>query len=572
MKRLLLCVGAGLGCRPPVVPATGERSVTILAMNDWHAAFGERETGDGARGGLPWFLAAIEARRAVDPELLLLDAGDGFQGDAMANARLGQATVEAFTQMGVDAAAIGNHEFDHGPCKAGICDDPHPLRGALRAAAARAPYPYLAANIVEEAGQPWRPPGVQASVLWERGGVKVGVLGLTTQDTPTTTRPEHVADLRFTDVVAAAEANAAELRADGAEVVVAVAHVSGDCRDAPADGPCVPDGELGRLLTELPRGTLDLIVAGHAHHRMQGRVGDTVFIETGAHGGALGEVDVRVTASGAVQVQVVPRPLWSLDHAPADPWCAEGVAYPRQARPVGGVQLAPAEAGIALGRSLQVWNGPGCAAVGCLQAAAPRFDPETQSSPLGALVSDALLAAHPGAQVAFQNAGGLRDDLAEGLVRLRDVDRVMPFRDGSHAVSLSGADLLRAIEVGASGAHGLLLPAGLSYTVTTGDGLARDLDGDGVASLWERDRVCAVTVGGAPLDREATYAVVVSDFLLGGGDHQAVGLGRGTGRAVSSEGRSPRVADSIGDHIAAAGAACREVDRHPRVVVTDCQP
>ena len=371
MNRVLLLT-ALVGCVPPQPPTGGTRRISILAMNDWHAAFGERERADDAVGGLPWFAAAVDARRAVDPELLLLDAGDGFQGDPMANATLGQATVDAFTLLGVDASAVGNHEFDHGPCIPGVCTDPHPLRGALRAAAARAPYPYLAANITDESGTPWAPDGVQASVMLERSGLKIGVLGLSTQDTPTTTNPDHVVDLRFTDVVEAAERTARALRGDGAHVVVALAHVSGDCKDAPPDGPCVPDGELGRLLQELPSGTLDLIVAGHAHQAMQGRVKDTVFIETGAYGAALGQVDVTVDGAGEVDVRVHPRPLWGLDHAPADPWCVADVDYPRAARPVGGVSLVPSGAAIKLGRALSVWNGPGCAEVGCLQADALR--------------------------------------------------------------------------------------------------------------------------------------------------------------------------------------------------------
>ena len=109
MKARLLLLAGLLGCRPPVPSGAGARRVSLLAMNDWHAAFGERETAGGAVGGLPWLAAAVDARRAVDPELLLLDAGDGFQGDPMANARLGQATVDAFALLGVDAAAVGNH-------------------------------------------------------------------------------------------------------------------------------------------------------------------------------------------------------------------------------------------------------------------------------------------------------------------------------------------------------------------------------------------------------------------------------------------------------------------------------
>lgn len=556
-----------IGCRPPPAPEPEVRTLTVLAMNDWHAAFGERETAGGAAGGLPWLSAAVQARRAVHPELLLFDAGDGFQGDPAANATLGGATVDAFALLGVDAAAVGNHEFDHGPCQPGVCSDPHPLRGALRAAVARAPYAYLSANVTTAGGAPWSPPGVASSTMFTRSDVRVGVLGLTTADTPTTTKGAHVADLRFTDVVAAAERAAADLRADGAEVVVALAHVSGDCRDRAPDAPCTPDGELGRLLTELPHGTLDLIVAGHAHHAMQGRVGGTVFVETGAHGAALGEVTLAVSAAGPPTVEVRPAPLWELAHAPADPWCQPEVAYPTSARPVGGVPLAPDPDAIALGDHLGVWRGEGCHAVGCLDAPAARRSPGAADSPLGALVADALLDALPSAQVALQNAGGLRAELAAGPVVRRDVDGVMPFRDRSQLVELRGADLWRALEIGASGAHGLLLPAGLTYTVSAGPGRPRDLDGDGRAALWERARLCAVEVGGVPLDPSATYRVVVSDFLLGGGDHQALGLARGVPVA-----EGPPVAAAIEAWIADPADRCRAVPTTPRVVVQDCDP
>ena len=79
----------------------------------------------------------MDAQRVADPELLLLDAGDGFQGDPMANARLGQATVDAFALLGVDAAAVGNHEFDHGPCLPDVCTDPPPPRGVSQLRAER---------------------------------------------------------------------------------------------------------------------------------------------------------------------------------------------------------------------------------------------------------------------------------------------------------------------------------------------------------------------------------------------------------------------------------------------------
>ena len=229
--------------------------------------------------------------------------------------------------------------------------------------------------------------------------------------------------------------------------------------------------------------------------------------------------------------------------------------------------MVPSADAVALGRALQVWNGPGCTAVGCLETDAVR-------GPLTGVVARwdrssrmPFLQPFPTHRWRCRSAGGLRDNLSAGTVRQRDIDQVMPFRDHANQVSLSGADLLRALEVATSGAHGGLIPAGLTYTVTSGAGVDRDLDGDGQQSLWERDRLCTVRVGGAPLQADATYAVVVSDFLLGGGDHQATGLGRGANPQPG-----PRVADAIRAHISSAGEDCRAVDAAVRIDVMDCDP
>ena len=135
-------------------------------------------------------------------------------------------------------------------------------------------------------------------------------------------------------------------------------------------------------------------------------------------------------------------------------------------------------------------------------------------------MADTMLQAFPEADLAIQNAGGIRSNLPPGILRREHLQSVMPFDNRTFLVEMSGQDVLTMFRIGSSGQHGLLqVSDGTSYhfdpTLTDGT----DLDGDGAVADWERDRLCGVTVRGAPIDPEATYRVVTSDFLFTGGDH-----------------------------------------------------
>ena len=202
-------------CKPPAKPVDqGPVTLHIVAMNDFHGALYEQpmKGSDKAIGGLPWLAGAVDALRADHPDLLLLDAGDLFQGSWPVNATEGRGSVEAENLLGVDAAAVGNHDFDYGPIEG---DDS--LRGALKAGAKLAKFQWLTANVFHEDGTRWEPEGIAPWTMLERKGRKIAVIGLTTTDTPETTLKKNVADLRFEDVVQAVqdiltEVNAAQDR------------------------------------------------------------------------------------------------------------------------------------------------------------------------------------------------------------------------------------------------------------------------------------------------------------------------------------------------------------------------
>src|SRR5438270_611117 len=143
-------------------------------------------------------------------EVILLDAGDAFQGTLISNEFRGKSVVDVYNVMGMNAAAIGNHDFDFGI-------------PVLKERMAQSKFPWLSANVFMK-GTRNRPEWAKASVLLEIGGIKVGVIGLSTRETATVTNPLNVADYEFVEggPIAAQEADA--LRARGATVVLITAH------------------------------------------------------------------------------------------------------------------------------------------------------------------------------------------------------------------------------------------------------------------------------------------------------------------------------------------------------------
>src|SRR5207342_3432525 len=180
------------------------------------------------------------ARAADHGAVLLLDGGDLFQGTLESNLNEGAVVIASYNAMGYAASAIGNHEFDFGPAGESQTprapgDDP---RGALKARAREAHFPFLTANIIDEStGQPVAWPNVRPSMIVTAAGVRVGIVGLATNVTLSATMAANTRGLAIAPLAPALAAEAQKLRAAGASVVIAVAHAGGVCRafDDPHD-------------------------------------------------------------------------------------------------------------------------------------------------------------------------------------------------------------------------------------------------------------------------------------------------------------------------------------------------
>lgn len=556
-------------CHPTQSPIPFQHpiQITIAAINDFHGALDEKpvqDHPDRARGGLPVLAGAIDQMRADDPDLVLLDGGDEFQGDWAVNYSEGRGSVEAFDLLKVDVTAVGNHEFDYGDGPEGT----NPLTGALETAFLQSPR-FVSANIAKADGTPWSPDGLRPWRMVERGPVKIGVIGLSTMETPQTTLAKNVEGLVFQDPVETLRRVVPEVRGAGADVIVVVGHLTGKCEPKgyydlpPAD--CVPDGEIGRVLTELPEGTIDVFVTGHAHTLLAQRIGKTFVVQNRNAGAAIGEIDLMVGPNGVMTDASSVKAPWAMEHAKLDPGCDPG-EYSLAPLDVGGRMVTPSAAGLALARDIESKAPSLCEKVAC--AADPLFRNRNGESGLGDVVADAMIAAFPGADGAVTNSGGLRGDIPAGDVRRGTVQSVMPFDNKTILVEMTGQQIRELLRIGASGAHGVLQVSGVSYAFDPAATAGTDRDADGKISDWERDRLCGGSVGTAPIDDAKTYHIVTTDFLYTGGD--AVGPAFAGTKIV---GEGPLVRDAILTWMQARTACVTSPvsAAHPRVAEGACK-
>ena len=525
---LLASLCAALACETPTpaaartgsTPAAPPLPFTILGTNDWHgwAEPHQARGPDGSsvdEGGLSLYASVVKLLRAeTGGRLLVLDAGDIFQGTMVSNLSEGAVMVDAFNALGMDAVAVGNHEFDYGPVGPSVVptkpgEDPF---GALKARIAQAHFPFLAANVVDAAtgtAPAWLGSG---TVMRDIGGLRVGIIGLATPETPRTTNPINVASLRFLPLAPAAKAAAERLRAQGAEVVVVVAHAGGRCDDLkdPNDGThCHPGEEIFAMLAQLPRGTVDAVVAGHTHRAVGHFVNGTPVIETSALGRSFGVISLQIDPKTR-------RPIASATRIEAEvPLCervVEGSVRCDASVLGSGKPLMPGSYhGQALHRdqAMEALLAPALARVAAAQAQSLGVEvpvtlrrDSTGESSLGDSTADALRQME-GADVALLNSGGLRADLTAGPLTYGHLYETFPFDNAVATLQLTAAELrglLKAIL-----AHGRVpQQSGLKLAVAACPG------GLEVMDLRLSD--------GAALADGRLYRVVLPDYLARGGD------------------------------------------------------
>ena len=248
----------------PREPAT----VTIYATNDIHGVVAEIP--DNGVIGLP-IIAGIAASTENS---ILIDAGDATQGQSFATVDTGKHVIEVMNAAGYDAMAAGNHEFDYGA-------------DALLANAASAEFPILSANTLKD-GEPL----LDCHTVIEAGGFKIGVIGVTTSSTATSTNPAKLEGITFENEIEAVKAEMAEL--DGqVDAFILVTHLG----DNPA-AASITSEQLLEGLTPNELWSIAAVIDGHSHTIEDVDYGTVPIVQTGTQNTSLGVVTISFGETG----------------------------------------------------------------------------------------------------------------------------------------------------------------------------------------------------------------------------------------------------------------------------------
>jgi 2',3'-cyclic-nucleotide 2'-phosphodiesterase (5'-nucleotidase family) len=518
--------------------------------------------------GLAGHLANLRASGEVDG-MLLVDGGDLFQGTLESNPNEGAAVIAAYNQIGYAASAVGNHEFDFGPegerAVPGPGDDP---RGALKARAAAAHFPFLAANVLDSAtGRPVAWPHFAPSVMVERAGVRIGIIGLSTESTPHTTMSSNFAGLSIAPLAPAVAAEAARLRSRGAQVIVVAAHAGGRCRDFddPRDAAsCEPDQEIFEVARALPPHTVDVIVGGHTHAGVAHEVAGVAIVQSFSNGAAFGRVDLVVDPArrgGAVVERRIHPPRFVCGDRPTPSSDRDAEPTACQPAPYAGRPVVP-------DRRVAAIVAPYIESARKLRDTqlgvvvdSPVRRAWAQESALGNLFADLMRQAGRDADVAITNGGGLRADLPAGPLTYGALYQAMPFDNRFARVRVTGAQLGHIVA-------GNVMKGGGIFSLSGVRASARCRGGELAVSLRRED-------GRRVRDRDQLL-LLTSDFLATGGDGMLAGLDLPDGAVRLDEGAPIR--DALAEVLRARGGHLSGDDRHvidkraPRIALPGPRP
>ncbi|MBC7219947.1 5'-nucleotidase C-terminal domain-containing protein [Candidatus Bipolaricaulota bacterium] len=496
-------------------------TLTILHTNDTHS-----QLENMARQA-----TLVEEIRLQVPDVLLLHAGDAVMGTLYYTVHKGRAEAWVLERMGFTAMTLGNHEFNEGP-------------SGLAEFAEAVSFPLLCANF-DFTEDPLLAGKILPYVIVEVGGGRVGIIGLTTASTAWSSNPGP--NIVIADPITAARQAVDELSALGVNAIIALTHLGWE-----------EDLELARSVTGI-----DIVIGGHSHTLPEDyptvverklinintasseelqtlyRIGPVLaqrIIDYRTEHGPFQTIEGIMAVSGigpAIFAGIRDR-ISVTDAAPPVLVVQAGekalhlgrlaVTFDQAGVLVGWEgELIPTEGSPleeAIADQLAVFRGP----IDALKAEViggteidlngERGHVRTRETNLGNLIADAMLwkARSAGAQIAIQNGGGIRASIPAGPITLGQAMEVLPFGNYLVVLSLTGEQILAALENGVSQVENVAgrFPhvAGLRFTWNPSKPAGQRIV---TAEIWTE-------IGFQPLQARERYTVVTNDFLAGGGD------------------------------------------------------
>ncbi|MEL1249960.1 bifunctional metallophosphatase/5'-nucleotidase [Aurantiacibacter gilvus] len=501
-------------CATPQVETAATRSepvtLQILALNDFHGnlepharptSYHAGETVQSERLGGAARLAATLAGLREDNSITVA-AGDLIGASPLISSLfLDEPTIKVLSQMGLDLASVGNHEFDRGTGELRRMQD-----GGCEQFTRREPcsveqfdgadFTYLAANVVDDSGETIFP----GSEVREIGGARIGFIGMTLEGTANLVAAQATAGYRILDEAETANRIAQDLMEDGADTVVLLIHEGADVDPLYSLAGCPSlSGPIVQIIEQLEP-AISVVVSGHTHQAyvcgLETLSGNEVLLTSaGRYGGFV--TDITMVVDPATDTVVSLRG----DNVPIDGSMGSDSAIAAV------VETYSEAVGPVANRMVGPIHDTGEEGENC------------GDRPAQLLVADAYLyaaetALEGGADIAFVNTGGVRTDLAgadDGMLDYGELYAMAPFGNGVLVLEMTGSQIAALLEqqfcdVGQTTiCDSLLIPSdGVIYS--------------GDMQRPPQQRITSLTLDGAPLDPQQTYRVVTNSFLVGGGD------------------------------------------------------
>ena len=395
---LLLAIPILQGCSAQSPSSSGEvqgradvRELTVLYSNDEHGWMEGTEAGRGAANLLG--LWREKEGYTDDGPFLLLSGGDHWTGPAISTWFEGEGMVEVMNAMNYDATAIGNHEFDFG------LDN-------LQQRIEQANFPYLAANIQWKASETLPIElGMLAYTILEVNDLSIGIIGLSTTNTPSTTSPINVVDLSFLDYEPVLRETVAELEAQNPDLIFVVSHV---CMQA-----------LRPLAAALADLNISLMGGGHCNELVAEKIGETILLESN------GNFRSYARAHFAYDL--------SLEKLVSSSFAAE--------------QNEAGSSDKSVERIVSKWRAATEAQLSEVLGYSSR-EYLRNGDRLQRAVVESWLQMDGSADIAIHNRGGLRSAMPRGELTLAEVVGLLPFENTIFAVELNGAEILQVLAEG----------------------------------------------------------------------------------------------------------------------------
>lgn len=452
--------------------------VMILHTNDTHGFV----MGDDKHIGMPVISQIKKDMEAKGYKVIMLDAGDIIQGNVLAKYDKGQSCIKFMNAIGYDAATIGNHEFDYG-------------LGVLEERMKEAKFPFISSNIIDNNTENTF---VKPYIVLEKEYGKIGIIGLTTPETKTSSLPENVATLNFLEgkmLMASTQMYVSKLIAEKCDLIIALGHLGSK------------DGCMGSRSEDVLANVngIDIFIDGHDHLVKNNIVGNALQVETGSHTEHLGCI---VYEDGKWQEKLINLGEYTRTDKNVEK-LVNNASYNMD------LHLSTP-----VGEAVNDMSGeimPGL---------------RTQEAAMGDFCSDAILwqsnqilGQANKADGCIVNGGAIRTGFNAGKIKVKDIQSVFPFDNQLWVVTIKGSKLLELLEASTQNTPdamgGFPQVSGIEYTLNLtvpyqkGPQYPRSMY---YAPAAPGSRVTINSVGGKAFDPDAEYKIVVNGFIKEGGD------------------------------------------------------